>query len=78
MGDKEKIAEEIGDLLFVFANLARHHDIDAEDALRRANAKFNRRFHHIEARLASSGRTPLGSDLEEMDGLWDEAKKEGL
>jgi len=77
-GDKEKIAEEIGDLLFVFANLARHHDIDAEDALRRANAKFTRRFHHIEARLASSGRTPLGSDLEEMDGLWDEAKKEGL
>lgn len=77
-GDKEKISEEIGDLLFVFANLARHHDIDAEDALRRANAKFTRRFHYIEEHLAASRRAPLVSDLEEMDGLWDEAKKEGL
>ena len=71
---KEKIAEEFGDLLFVIANLGRHLQIDPEDILRRANAKFARRFEMIEARLAEDGRTPDQSDLEEMDRLWDEIK----
>ena len=66
--------EEFGDLLFVMANLARHMGIDPEDALRAANAKFTRRFGHIEAALAEDGRRPEDSDLQEMDRLWDAAK----
>ena len=72
--DHAKAREEFGDLLFVMANLARKLDIDPEDALRAANAKFIRRFHHIESRLADAGRKPEDSDLTEMDALWDEAK----
>ncbi len=72
--DMERIEEEFGDLLFVMANLARHLDIDPEHALRGANAKFQRRFRHIEARLAAAGKTPAQSNLEEMDALWNEAK----
>jgi nucleoside triphosphate diphosphatase len=66
--------EEFGDLLFVMANVARHLEIDPEAALRAANQKFTRRFHHIEARLAEQGSSPAQSTLEEMDALWDEAK----
>jgi tetrapyrrole methylase family protein/MazG family protein/ATP diphosphatase len=73
-GDLEKTREELGDLLFVCANVGRMLDIDPEDALRAANAKFMRRFAHIEAALAADGRTPDQSDLPEMDALWDAAK----
>jgi nucleoside triphosphate diphosphatase len=66
--------EEYGDVLFAMANLARHLGIDPEAALRGANAKFERRFRHIEKELAARGRTPAQSDLEEMDGLWNDAK----
>ncbi|MDA0924736.1 MAG: nucleoside triphosphate pyrophosphohydrolase, partial [Proteobacteria bacterium] len=75
---QDKIAEEMGDLLFVMANLARHLKVDPEDALRRANAKFTRRFAFIEAELAKRGKRPDDSDLAEMDTLWDSAKREGL
>lgn len=68
------IEEEIGDLLFVVANVARHLQIDPEAALRSANQKFTRRFESIELRLAEDGRTPQQSTLAEMDRLWDEAK----
>ncbi|WP_128254184.1 nucleoside triphosphate pyrophosphohydrolase [Falsirhodobacter deserti] len=68
------IAEEFGDLLFVMANLARHLDVDPEQALRAANAKFTRRFSFIEDALSKDGRTPAESSLEEMDGLWNDAK----
>lgn len=68
------IQEEFGDLLFVMANIARHLKIDPEDALRSANAKFTRRFAHIEQRLADNGSSPAQSTLEEMDKFWDEAK----
>lgn len=70
-----KIEEEFGDLLFSFANLARHLKLDAEAALRAANEKFRRRFAHIEKSLAEDGRLPADSNLEEMDSLWDEAKR---
>jgi MazG family protein len=70
-------AEEYGDLLFAMANVARHLGIDPEAALRAANAKFERRFAHIETRLAESGKAPKDSSLEEMDSLWDEAKRLG-
>jgi tetrapyrrole methylase family protein/MazG family protein/ATP diphosphatase len=74
-GDQARVREEMGDLLFVVANLARKLDVEPEDALREANAKFIRRFHHIEARLAETGRKPTDSDLEEMDALWNEARR---
>ena len=74
-GDKAKAREELGDLLFVCANLARKLDVDPEDTLRAANAKFIRRFGHVQAALAADGRTPEQSDLAEMDALWDEAKR---
>jgi ATP diphosphatase len=70
------IEEEFGDLLFVVANVARHLKLDPETALRAANAKFTRRFHAIEEKLAAQGRTPSQSTLAEMDRLWDEAKRE--
>lgn len=72
--DAAAIAEELGDLLFVAANLARHLNVDPEAAVRAANDKFTRRFRHIEARLAEDGRAPADSTLKEMDRLWDEAK----
>jgi ATP diphosphatase len=73
---QDKIEEEFGDLLFVAANIARHLEIDAEGALRSANAKFVRRFRRIEQLLAEEGRTPAQSTLAEMDRLWDQAKAE--
>ena len=71
---KAKVAGEVGDLLFAVANLARHLDADPEAALRTTNAKFERRFAHIEARLAAAGKTTAEATLEEMDALWNEAK----
>jgi len=73
-GDIDKAREEMGDLLFVVANLARKLGVEPEDALRGANAKFVRRFEFIEEKLLADGRTPDQSDLAEMDNLWDAAK----
>ena len=70
----DEIEEEMGDLLFIMANLARHLGVEPESALRRANAKFTRRFAHIEAALAQQGKTPQQSNLAEMDALWNSAK----
>lgn len=72
--EMQRIEEELGDLLFVMANVARHLKLDPEAALRGANAKFTRRFRHIERRLAELGKTPAESDLAEMDAIWDEAR----
>jgi ATP diphosphatase len=72
--DGEQLAAETGDLLFAVVNLARHVGADPEMALRRANAKFERRFAYIERALAENGRSPDGASLEEMDALWNEAK----
>jgi ATP diphosphatase len=66
--------EELGDMLFVMANIARHLKLDPEEALRKANGKFIRRFAYIEERLAETGKTPEQSTLEEMDSLWDEIR----
>ena len=70
----DDMVDEMGDLLFVMANLARHLDIDPEEALRRTNAKFTRRFGAVEAALSERGKRPEDSDLQEMDALWDEVK----
>jgi MazG family protein len=71
---QEAVAEEMGDLLFVMANLARHLKLEPETVLRQANAKFVRRFAQVERKLAAVGKTPQQSDLAEMDRLWDEVK----
>jgi len=74
-GDADGVRGEIGDLLFVVANLARHLSVEPESALRAANAKFERRFGHIEASLGAQGRNPKDASLAEMDALWDESKQ---
>lgn len=74
-GDKAAIREEIGDLLFVIANLARHVDADPEGCLAAANTKFKRRFKGIEAALEMQGRTAADASLEEMEALWQAVKK---
>ena len=66
--------EELGNVLFAVANLARHLAIDPEKALRGTNDKFRRRFAHIERRLAEAGRTPAEATLDEMEALLVEAK----
>ena len=70
-----RVEEEFGDLLFAAANLARHVKVDPEAALRAANAKFTRRFKFIEAALAARGRTTMDATLDEMEALWQEAKR---
>lgn len=74
-GDKAAIQEEIGDLLFVIANLARHVDADPEACLNAANAKFERRFKGIETALEAEGRTAKEASLDEMEALWQAVKK---
>ncbi|MEQ3626777.1 MAG: nucleoside triphosphate pyrophosphohydrolase [Marinobacter sp.] len=73
-GDADHVEDEMGDLLFVMVNLARHMGVDPETALRRTNGKFTRRFGQIEESLAAQGRTPAEATLEEMDALWTAAK----
>ena len=71
---KESIAEEIGDLMFALVNLARYFEIDGETALRAANRKFERRFRRVEELLATRGKEPAGSTLDEMEAAWVQAK----
>jgi ATP diphosphatase len=73
--DRARLQDEVGDLLFVLANLARKLDLDAEACLRHANRKFARRFAAIETRLADEGRTPSDATLAEMEAGWQEAKR---
>lgn len=74
-GDRAAMEDELGDLLFACVNLARFVDIDSETALRGANRKFERRFRFIEAHLAARGRRPEGASLDEMETLWEAAKR---
>jgi nucleoside triphosphate diphosphatase len=74
--DESELAAETGDLLFAVVNLARHVKADPEMALRGANAKFERRFAYIERALEARGRALEAATLDEMDALWNEAKKE--
>ena len=74
-GDKENISEEIGDLLFVVQNLARHLDVEPESALKRTNRKFRSRFKYIEEELKRHGKSPGESSLAEMDLLWNRSKE---
>jgi ATP diphosphatase len=71
----ERLQDEVGDLMFAAVNLARHLKVDPDQALRRGNQKFIRRFAAIEAALAAQGRTPAQSTLAEMEALWQAAKE---
>ena len=72
---QEELEGEIGDLLFVLVNLARFVKVDPEQALRRTNSKFRDRFAYIERKLAERGKKPSESSIEEMEELWQEAKR---
>ncbi|MCU0789628.1 MAG: nucleoside triphosphate pyrophosphohydrolase [Nitratireductor sp.] len=73
-GSQQELAGEVGDVLFAVANLARHLHLDPEGAVRSANAKFRKRFSHIEQNVARLGKTLETATLEEMEMLWQEAK----
>ena len=73
-GDTANVAEEIGDLLFVVMNLARHLDVEPETALKKTNRKFRKRFKFIEDELKRKGTTLEDASLSEMDALWNQAK----
>lgn len=73
---KAELEEEIGDLLFAVVNLARRLEVDAEAALRAANAKFERRFREVEARARAAGGDPARLDLAALDALWEEVKRQ--
>jgi nucleoside triphosphate diphosphatase len=73
-GDKEAAREEVGDLLFTLANLARKLDVDPEAALAGTNRKFRHRFEQVEKGLAARGKSTAEATLEEMDALWEAAK----
>ena len=81
-GSQEALQDEIGDLLFVIVNIARFLKVDPEQALRGTNSKFRRRFEHVEKGLEAQGKSPQEATIEEMEGLWQEAKghetKDGL
>jgi ATP diphosphatase len=72
--DPARLRDEVGDMLFVLANLARKLDLDPEACLRHANAKFSRRFGAVEAELAARGRSPEDATLDEMEAAWVRAK----
>ncbi len=74
-GDRKRVEEEFGDILFSIVNYGRHLNMRAEDALNAATRKFIKRFRHIESRLKELGRSLDQSSLEEMESLWQEAKK---
>jgi tetrapyrrole methylase family protein/MazG family protein len=73
-GSHHEMEDELGDLLFVLVNLARFVKVDPEQALRKTNAKFRRRFGYVEQKLADRGRTTRESSIEEMESLWQESK----
>jgi MazG family protein len=74
-GSADQMEDELGDLMFTLVNLARFSKVDPEQALRRTNAKFRRRFGHVEQRLAEQGQTVPGTSIDRLEALWQEAKK---
>lgn len=74
-GRKRRVREELGDLLFSLVNLSRFLDLEAEEALGQSTDRFLKRFDHIETRLRGRGKSLTESSLEEMDALWEEAKR---
>jgi ATP diphosphatase len=75
-GDRTALQDEVGDLLFSVASLARRLGLDPEACLRQANGKFTRRFESVESLLARQGLTPAECDVEKLDSVWSEVKKQ--
>ena len=73
-GSAERLQDEVGDLLFAVVNLARHLDVDPEASLRHANAKFERRFRQVEARLSAAGKSATEAGLDVLEALWQQVK----
>lgn len=71
----ESLSDEFGDVLFSLVNVSRYFELNAEDSLRKTNAKFEKRFRYIEEKLKEQGKTLKDSTLEEMDVFWEEAKR---
>lgn len=71
----ESLSDEFGDVLFSLVNVSRYFELNAEDSLRKTNAKFEKRFRYIEQKLKEQGKTLKDSTLEEMDVFWEEAKR---
>ena len=74
---RERLEDEVGDLLFVLVNIARYLSLDPESALRKTNRKFRRRFQYLEDKLRQRGRKPSDASLDEMESLWQESKQQG-
>ncbi len=75
-GGADRLEDEVGDVLFVVANICRHLGVDPESALRSTNSKFNRRFREVEKRLVDQGSSVEDAGLEEMETLWQTIKQE--
>jgi nucleoside triphosphate diphosphatase len=73
---RERLEDEVGDLLFVLVNIARYLSLDPESALRKTNRKFKRRFQWMEERLRASGRSPQHASMDELESLWQQAKQQ--
>ncbi len=73
---RERLEDEVGDMLFVLVNIARYLSLDPESALRKTNRKFKRRFQWMEERLRASDRTPLHASMDELETLWQQAKQQ--
>ena len=73
---RERLEDELGDLFFVLVNIARYLSLDPESALRKTNRKFKRRFQWIEEQLRTSGRAPQQASMDELESLWQEAKRQ--
>jgi tetrapyrrole methylase family protein/MazG family protein len=76
-GDRDRVADEFGDLLFALVNMARFYRLDPEDALRRTCDRFAERFTRVERQANEAGRDLRGMDITELDALWEKAKEEG-
>jgi MazG family protein len=72
---RHRLEDELGDLFFVLVNIARYLSLDSESALKKTNRKFKRRFQWMEEQLRSSGRTPQQATMDELESLWQQAKK---
>jgi nucleoside triphosphate diphosphatase len=73
---RERLEDEVGDLLFVLVNIARYLLLDPESALRKTNRKFKRRFQWIEEQLRAGGRAPQQASMDELEALWQQAKRQ--
>ena len=75
---RQRLEDEVGDLFFVLVNIARYLSLDSESALKKTNRKFRRRFQWMEDKLRAGGRAPQQATMQELDSLWDEAKRQEM